>query len=114
MRIEWAGEEIELLAERAVWWPRGATLFVADLHFGKAAAFRSAGIPVPGGTTAADTARLSALVRRHSAARLVVLGDLLHAPTGRAEATMETVREWRAGCAGSPAAARAPRRWRCG
>ncbi len=95
MRVDFAGESIDLLPERAAWWEREATLFVADIHFGKAAAFRSAGLPVPGGTTAADVARLDALVRRHRAARLVILGDLLHAPTGRAEATMQTVRAWR-------------------
>ena len=29
-----AGEELTLLAERAAYWPRRATLFVADAHFG--------------------------------------------------------------------------------
>jgi len=95
VRVDFAGESLDLLPERAAWWERGATLFVADIHFGKAAAFRSAGLPVPGGTTAADVARLDALVRRQNAARLVILGDLLHAPTGRAEATMQTVSAWR-------------------
>lgn len=96
MRVEWAGEELELLAQRAVWWPRGGTLMVADLHLGKAAAFRSAGVPVPSGTTAADLARLGALLAATGARVLVVLGDLLHAPTGRAKETMDAVAAWRA------------------
>ncbi len=97
MRVEWAGEELELLAQRAVWWPRGATLMVADLHLGKAAAFRSAGVPVPAGTTAADLSRLGMLLEATGARVLVILGDLLHAPTGRAKETMEAVAAWRAG-----------------
>ena len=45
-----------LLAERALYWPRAATLFVADVHLGKAAAFRAGGVPLPRGATAADLA----------------------------------------------------------
>ncbi len=46
-----AGEDLVLLAERAVFWPAKKALFVADFHLGKAASFRSAGIPLPSGTT---------------------------------------------------------------
>src|SRR5215211_5787433 len=53
-----AGEEIHLLAERALWWPNASTLIVADLHWGKASTFRAAGIPIPIGTTSDDLARL--------------------------------------------------------
>lgn len=96
MRVEWAGEVLELRPERAVWWEREATVFVADLHLGKAAAFRSAGVPVPHGTTGADLARLGALLDATGARRLVVLGDLIHARSGRAAETMEAVAAWRA------------------
>jgi hypothetical protein len=34
--IRIAGEPVELLAERAVHWPGARTLFVADVHLGKA------------------------------------------------------------------------------
>lgn len=78
-----AGERVELLAERALHWPRARTLFVADVHLGKTAAFRAGGVPLPGGTTAADLARLSAVLAATCAERLVVLGDLLHAAAGR-------------------------------
>src|SRR6185436_15640126 len=46
-----AGEELLLLPERAAYWPAKRALFVADYHLGKAASFRSAGIPLPAGTT---------------------------------------------------------------
>lgn len=81
-----AGERVRLLPERALHWPRVATLFVADVHLGKAAAFRAGGVAVPRGATASDLNRLSNLVRRTGAQRLVVLGDFLHAPAGRVPA----------------------------
>ena len=73
------GEQVELLAERALHWPAARTLFVADVHLGKAAAFRAGGVAIPRGATASDLERLSALLARTGAARLVVLGDFLHA-----------------------------------
>lgn len=90
------GETMWLLPERAVFWPRGGALIIADPHFGKAAAFRAGGIPVPGGTTAVMLGRLSAALDRTGAVRLIVLGDLLHARDGRATRTLDQVAAWRA------------------
>ncbi len=87
-----------LLPERALFWPRVATLFVADTHWGKAATFRSAGIALPGGTTTDDLARLSGVLQRTGARRLVLLGDLLHAKAGRVWQTLDAVAAWRATC----------------
>jgi len=89
------GEEVLLFAERALYWPRARTLFVADVHLGKAAAFRAGGVPVPRGATANDLARLTGLLERTEAARLVVLGDFLHAAAGRVPALDVAVRAWR-------------------
>ena len=91
------GEELQLLAERASYWGRASTLLVADPHFGKAATFRAAGIPVPRGTTADGLARLDALLARTGASRIVFLGDFLHAREGRAAATLDALRAWRDG-----------------
>jgi DNA ligase-associated metallophosphoesterase len=90
-----AGTEAVLLPERALWLPAFKALLVADLHWGKAAAFRAANIPVPTGTTAADLARLSIALRRTGASHLVVLGDLLHARAGRHVDTLATIAAWR-------------------
>ncbi len=90
------GEQVELHATRALYWPRERTVFVADVHLGKAAAFRAGGIPLPRGSTAADLARLTAVLRQTGARRLVVLGDFLHAAAGRVAALDATFREWRA------------------
>ncbi len=91
-----AGEELELLPERAIHWPARSTLLVADPHFGKAAAFRAGGIPVPSGTTSETLTRLAQLVARHQTARVILLGDFLHARTGRAPQTMQALAAWRA------------------
>jgi DNA ligase-associated metallophosphoesterase len=95
--LELAGEAVHLLPERALFWPRAATLVVADLHWGKAATFRAAGIPIPAGTTTEDLARLDAVLDRTGARRVVILGDLFHAAAGRAApATLAELRRWRA------------------
>src|ERR1700681_3559044 len=88
-------EALTLLPERAIFWPRRSTLFVADLHCGKAATMRPAAIPIPSGTTKADLARLTAIVHRTGAERVVLLGDILHARTGRAPRTLAALEEWR-------------------
>ncbi len=79
-----------------MWWARTATICVADVHLGKAAAFRSGGVPVPEQTTAADLERLSALVKQFPPRRVVILGDLLHARSGRVHVTMDAFGAWRA------------------
>lgn len=93
--IDVRGEQVQLFAERAAYWARTSTLLVADPHFGKAATFRAAGIPVPRGTTADGLTRLDALLARTGARRIVFLGDFLHAREGRVPATLEAVRAWR-------------------
>lgn len=90
-----AGEELQLFAERAGYWPARATLLVADPHFGKAAAFRLAGLFVPRGTTAAGLSRLSHLLEATGARRIIFLGDFLHAREGRSAEMFEAVGEWR-------------------
>ncbi|MDH5823515.1 ligase-associated DNA damage response endonuclease PdeM [Luteimonas sp. RD2P54] len=72
------GERIVLYAERALYWPRAATLVVADLHLGKGDEFRRNGLAVPAGGTGHDLDRIDALLEKTGAGRLLVLGDLLH------------------------------------
>jgi hypothetical protein len=79
------GERVTLFAERASL-AAEQTLFVADVHLGKAAAFRAGGVPLPRGATAADLARLARLCAQTDARRLVILGDFLHAKSGRVAA----------------------------
>jgi DNA ligase-associated metallophosphoesterase len=77
--------DIVLLPGRAALLPASRTLLVADLHLGKAAHFRRAGLPVPEGSAQRDLARLEQLVLGHAIRRLLVLGDLFHAKGGFTE-----------------------------
>ncbi len=96
LRIDLAGQSLVLLPERAVLWERESALLVADVHLGKAAAFRAAGLPLPGGTTTETLDRLSAALIRTGARRLILLGDFFHARAGRAARTLEAIASWRA------------------
>jgi len=99
-QIELAGQQLELLPERALWWPAQAALFIADLHLGKAAAFRALGQPVPSGTTQENLERLDRLIDDHGPRQLVFLGDFLHAPQSRTPSLLAEVEAWRARHAG--------------
>lgn len=93
--VSLAGEDVWLLPERAIFWRRTATLIIADPHIGKASAFRTASIAVPEGTTTADLDRLSRAIAHCNARKVVILGDLLHARSGRTAATIAAWAEWR-------------------
>ena len=57
LHVALAGEPVVLHADRALYWPRGGSLLIADLHLGKGDAFRRAGVAVPSGGTRDDLAR---------------------------------------------------------
>lgn len=83
------------MPERAAFEPESRTLFVADVHLGKAAVFRARGLPVPQGTTTGTLARLSQALDRCQAQHLVVLGDFLHAKESHASGTLAALSTWR-------------------
>lgn len=95
LAIELAGERVLLLAQKALYWPCERMLVVADIHFGKAAAFRSLGVPVPAGTTGENLAQLDALIARYGARQVVFLGDFLHSKAAHAKATQAALLDWR-------------------
>lgn len=94
--IELEQTELWLLADKAIFWPAQQALLIADIHFGKAAAYRRLGQPVPQGTTQANLARLDAMLARYPSRQLIFLGDFLHAPESRAPATLAQLHQWRA------------------
>ena len=94
--LQLAGQELWLLPEAAAWHADTRTLFIADLHLGKSATFRARGLPVPSGTTHENLQRLSALVLRHAAQRVVFLGDLLHSRHAQRAAAIAPLHAWRA------------------
>ena len=90
-----AGEKLVLLAEKVAFWPARQALFVADFHLGKAASFRSAGIPLPSGTTTENVERLGRAIDKTGATQVVFLGDFLHSAQGRAASTFARFGAWR-------------------
>lgn len=92
--FETRGVQLELCPERAAYRPDRREVLVADVHLGKAAAFRRAGRPIPKGTTRAELARLDGLVERKGAARLTILGDFLHHELEPESPTAQAIEAW--------------------
>ena len=95
--LQWSLETLHLLPEHALWWPANQTLFIADLHLGKAASYRKLGQPVPAGSTQDNLQRLTQLIERHAPRHVVFLGDFLHAASGRTAAVLAALLVWRTG-----------------
>lgn len=95
VECEVAGEKLVLLPEKVAYWPARRALFVADFHLGKAASFRSAGIPLPAGTTTDNVRRLDRAIAATRATEVVFLGDFLHSAAGRTPATFAAFSRWR-------------------
>lgn len=80
--FHWQGQPLELLGAKAAWDPQRQTLFVADLHLGKAETFQAHGIPLPSDGDADTLNGLLALSHQLLPQQLVVLGDLIHSRLG--------------------------------
>ncbi|WP_295470946.1 ligase-associated DNA damage response endonuclease PdeM [uncultured Pseudomonas sp.] len=95
LSVQLAGETLWLLADKALYHPQRRSLLIADAHFGKAAAYRRLGQPVPHGTTQANLQRIDRLLERYPSEQLIFLGDFLHAPQSHAPATLQALAAWR-------------------
>jgi DNA ligase-associated metallophosphoesterase len=91
-----AGEPVLLLPHRAAFWSAARTLLVADLHLDKCEVMRARGLPIPRALLDEQIARLDAAVRATQAQRVLVVGDLLHAPAGLTGPMVECFAAWRA------------------
>jgi DNA ligase-associated metallophosphoesterase len=95
LSIELAGARLWLLADKAIYYPAEHALLIADAHFGKAAAYRRLGQPVPHGTTDDNLQRLDAILSAYECRHLIFLGDFLHAPESHAPSTLSALQAWR-------------------
>ena len=77
-KVNIAGEDLELHPYRAIWWAADATLFMADLHIGKAAHFRKEGIQIPTAVIDLNLQRFAALLDHYQPKSVYILGDLFH------------------------------------
>lgn len=101
-RVRFGETTLLLDASGAVIDPAAGRVFVADLHLGKGATLRSAGVPIPPGTSRETMARVTGIVG--AAGGLVrevwVLGDLVHAAAGLDDPLIAEVARWIEGLPG--------------
>jgi DNA ligase-associated metallophosphoesterase len=99
LRVDIASQTIALFAQRAAFWHETSTLLVADIHLGRQQAWRAGGVPISDAAQIASLdeplQRLAALLDVTGAKRLLVLGDLLHAPAGLTDTMILRVAAWR-------------------
>ncbi|MGA1254087.1 MAG: ligase-associated DNA damage response endonuclease PdeM, partial [Burkholderiaceae bacterium] len=72
------GQALWLAPQGAYIHPQTRTAFISDLHLGKSASFRQAGLAVPEGSDAETLSRLATLLSNYTIQTLVILGDLIH------------------------------------
>lgn len=78
MNIISQGEELILNKERALFLPKHQLLAISDLHLGKSAHFRQAGLQVPSTIAQTDLQRLSLLINQYNPKTLLINGDMFH------------------------------------
>lgn len=71
-------QKLVLSAERCLYWENQQTLILSDMHIGKAAHFRKAGIAIPQQVFQEDLHRLFQQIHFFSPKRVIVTGDLFH------------------------------------
>jgi DNA ligase-associated metallophosphoesterase len=90
MNFTLAGNEVVLLAEKALWVPSQKCLVVADLHIGKIEHFRAAGIAVPSQANMHTLLKLATLITHFRPEKVVFLGDLFHSVRNQSYDDLQT------------------------
>lgn len=78
MTITIREEELILAKERAIYFPNQQLMAISDLHLGKAAHFRKAGLQITSTLAQSDLQRLSLLLDTYQPATLLINGDMFH------------------------------------
>ena len=89
------GGSLVLSCHKTAFDPLSSSLFVADVHLGKAATFRSLGVPVPAGTTHSNLERLTVAIEQFQAKTVFFLGDLFHAKAAHNQELLQKLYDWR-------------------
>ena len=85
-------EIFTLTNQRALVWRREQTLVVSDLHIGKTAHFRQAGIAIPSAILDNDLERLKMLIEYFEIQTVLIVGDLFHAGKNK---DIDVFQQWR-------------------
>lgn len=78
MTIDFGGESILLLPERAFFWKPQSLIGFSDVHFGKAQSLQRAGLPVSKAAHDEDLAQITRLIELYQPRDIVILGDFIH------------------------------------
>ncbi len=78
MEIELKNNTFELCPQKVILWRDQNTLLVSDLHIGKIAHFRKAGIALPHTAIQENFNRLDHLLAYYPIERIIFIGDLFH------------------------------------
>ena len=78
LEIEFAGHQLLLLHQRALYLGDLKTLIIGDLHLGKIEHFRSSGIGMPARAAMHTFSQLTDLISDISPEKVLFLGDLFH------------------------------------
>ena len=92
--IDFGGTAVSLQSDRTILVPEHSALLVADLHLGKDATFRQAGVPVPAGSSQRTLDRLAAAIEESEAKTCYVLGDFVHAANSLTDELFALVERW--------------------
>jgi DNA ligase-associated metallophosphoesterase len=90
--IACCGEILTLTNQRALYWKREQMLVLSDLHVGKTAHFRKAGIAIPSQILVNDLKRLENLIQNFELKTILIVGDLFHAEVNK---DIQTFKEWK-------------------
>ena len=80
--FSFAGEELALVAGRALYWPREQALLVADLHLEKSSFYARFGQMLPPYDSRETLERVAAAIKASGARRVFCLGDNFHDSAG--------------------------------
>lgn len=80
--LEFAGQELVLLRNNALYWPREGALLVADLHLEKGSWYAQTGQLLPPYDSRETLERLADAVKATGARRVITLGDNFHDDAG--------------------------------
>ena len=88
LHLEFGSLDFIARADRTLWHQSSQTLLLSDLHLGKGAHFRQAGIPVPEASETSDLDRLIKAITDTQVSTVWILGDLFHQPQSITDAQM--------------------------
>lgn len=95
MDIQFGSRSLRLLPEGVAFDAVRRIVYVSDLHLGKAAVFRDAGLALPEGPDASILLRLAAIMEKTKARTLAVLGDVFHARSPGTAGAVAALALWR-------------------